>query len=109
MSLRQFGFKQDDERFFNNAFNPLTRRSLMMELHAYRKKSMTGFYITLIVGILYGLIGLVSAKPPHLLGSAVFLFWAMMFLAFSLHADAKYKLVKVVETMEQGRNGEVGS
>ena len=107
MSLRQFGFM--DEDFLKDAFDPMARRSLMIELQAYRKRSMTGFYATFIVGILYGLIALVSANPPLLLGTAVMLVSAMMLLALSLHADAKYKLVKVVETMEQGRNRGVGS
>ena len=106
MPLRQFTFKHDDEHFFKGAFDPQTRRSLMIELQAYRKRSMTGFYVTFIVGILCGLMGLVSAKPHLLLLIAVNLFLAMMLLAFSLHADAKYKLVKAVETMEKGNRKE---
>jgi hypothetical protein len=103
MFLRQYTFQYDDDRFFKGAFDPVARSSLMIELQAHRKRSMTGFYVAFIVGILYGLAGLISPKPPHLLGSAFFLFWAMMLLVFSFHADAKYKLLKAVETMEQGQ------
>jgi len=52
-------------------------------------------------------MGLVSAEPVPFLVIAVNLFSAMMLLAFSLHADAKYRLVKVVETMGKGNRKEV--
>jgi hypothetical protein len=108
MSLRQFGFQKDDEHFFKDAFDPLTRGSLMIELLRIRKRRMIDYYVMFTFGTLSGLMGLVSAKPYLLLGTAVWLFLSLMFLAFSLHADAKYKLVKAVEAIEDGRNGEAG-
>ena len=104
MSLRQFGFKKDDESFLRDTFDPSTRRSLMIQLSGIRNRTTIGFYFMFTGGVLYGFIGLVSAKPP-LLGMGIVLFLTMMFLAFSLHADAKYKLVSVVERLEQAGSG----
>ena len=107
MSLRQFGFM--DEDFLKDAFDPMALRSLMIELLSDRKRAISGFYSMFIFGVLFSLMALVTPKPPVLGLMVCSLYLSLMFLALSLHADAKYKLVMVVETMEQGRNGEVGS
>ena len=105
MFLRQFGFM--DEDFLKGAFDPLTRRSLMIELEAYRRRTMIGFCIMSVVGFLNVLLTLATGATAFV--AIVLLFFsAAMFLGLTLHADAKYKLVKVVETMEKGRNGEGG-
>jgi hypothetical protein len=105
ISLRQFGFK--DEDFLKDAFDPLTRRSLMIELLSIRKGGMSGFYGMFIGGVLFGLMALVTPKPTVLGLMVCSLFVALMCLANSLHADVKYKLVSVLARLSEGESRNV--
>lgn len=104
MYVRRFGF--EDEDFLKGAFDPLMRRTLMIELLSLRKRTMIGFYAMLFVGVLLGLRALVTPEPARLGLMVCALFVALMCLAHSFHSDAKYKLVKVVETMGKGNRVE---
>ena len=106
MSLRQFGFKKDDEHFLKDAFDPLTRRSLMIELLSIRKRTMIGFWFMFSLGILYGLVSMVNGKSA-LMGIIVVFFLSAMFLGLTLHADVKYKLVRVLARLSEGESENV--
>ena len=104
MFLSQFGFKKDDEQFFDDLCNPDLRRFLVSRLDTSRRRYVIAWYIHAAVGLLCWILAGVRAPMP-VWPSILWFFIALVFLGFSLHADAKCKLAKAFDCLDERGHG----
>jgi len=106
MSFRPFTFQEDDRRFLEDVFDPKMRSLFLSQLSASRQRYLIAFYVFTLAGVLsVGVLEVFLGGATETVTWFSMILWlliAFMFLAFSLHADLKYKLARAIDRLEAG-------